>query len=411
MRNITLLTSCVTVLPLVLVILPALYQSSVAGALSLGAQIICARIPGLTAKQREMCVAYPDLMAAIGSGVAIGLAECQTQFRLHRWNCSATRRPDTFGHIVIVGSREAAFTYAITSAGVTYAITSACSRGNISNCGCEIYRPRHRQRHRSGGAGSSDPASNWRHRSSGEPSSIGGAAELEPASNWKWGGCSVDIGFAMRYARQFLDSREIEGDARSLMNLHNNKAGRKMVKTLLQTECKCHGVSGSCTMKTCWRTLPPFKVIGDALMKKYWKARGVSAITLPSPSLSSRSLKPSSSLQSLSLSSPKPVLTLALRKRSGRSTGLQRPRRAELVYLESSPNYCERDLSLGSLGTAGRHCNRTSRGMDGCDLMCCGRGYNTHQISRAWQCRCKFNWCCSVQCDTCAESVEVYTCK
>ncbi|XP_026677924.1 protein Wnt-2-like [Diaphorina citri] len=47
-----------------------------------------------------------------------------------------------------------------------------------------------------------------------------------------------------------------------------------MVKTLLQTECKCHGVSGSCTMKTCWRTLPPFKVIGDALMKKYWKARG-----------------------------------------------------------------------------------------------------------------------------------------
>uniref|UniRef100_A0A8D8Q9G2 Protein Wnt n=2 Tax=Cacopsylla melanoneura TaxID=428564 RepID=A0A8D8Q9G2_9HEMI len=386
---------------LLLVILATLYRRSLSGSLSLGASIICARIPGLSSKQREMCVAYPDLMAAIGSGVSLGLAECQTQFRLHRWNCSATRRPDTFGHVVIVGSREAAYTYAVTSAGVTYAITSACSRGNISNCGCEMYRPRMRHRGLPAHSGVVPPDE---------------AAEV-PSNNWKWGGCSVDIGFAMKYARKFLDAREIEGDARSLMNLHNNKAGRKMVKTLLQTECKCHGVSGSCTMKTCWRTLPPFKVIGDALMKKYHKARGVSAVTIPSST--SRSLKSysSPSLPSLSLSSPTPSpkttssnLQLALLKRSGRST-MQRPRRAELVYLEPSPNYCERDLNLGSLGTVGRHCNRTSRGMDGCDLMCCGRGYNTHQISRAWQCRCKFHWCCYVQCDTCSERIEVYTCK
>uniref|UniRef100_A0A8D8Z5G8 Protein Wnt n=1 Tax=Cacopsylla melanoneura TaxID=428564 RepID=A0A8D8Z5G8_9HEMI len=136
-----------------------------------------------------------------------------------------------------------------------------------------------------------------------------------------------------------------------------------------------------------------------------------------SPSPFSLSLPPPLSLPSLSLSSPTPSpkttssnLQLALLKRSGRST-MQRPRRAELVYLEPSPNYCERDLNLGSLGTVGRHCNRTSRGMDGCDLMCCGRGYNTHQISRAWQCRCKFHWCCYVQCDTCSERIEVYTCK
>lgn len=34
----------------------------------------------------------------------------------------------------------------------------------------------------------------------------------------------------------------------------------------------------------------------------------------------------------------------------------------EMVYLQSSPNYCERDISLGSLGTVGRFCNRTARG-------------------------------------------------
>jgi wnt family len=38
----------------------------------------------------------------------------------------------------------------------------------------------------------------------------------------------VDIDFGIRFARKFLDVREIEGDARSEMNLHNNQAGRKV---------------------------------------------------------------------------------------------------------------------------------------------------------------------------------------
>ncbi|KAK4883768.1 hypothetical protein RN001_000039 [Aquatica leii] len=61
------------------------------------------------------------------------------------------------------------------------------------------------------------------------------------------------------------------------------------------------------------------------------------------------------------------------------------PKRADLVFLQMSPNYCEKDLAAGSLGTVGRVCNRTSPGTDGCGLMCCGRGYNTHQYTRTWQ--------------------------
>lgn len=90
---------------------------------------------------------------------------------------------------------------------------------------------------------------------------------------------------------------------------------------------------------------------------------------------------------------------------------IQRPKRLEMVYLDASPNYCDRDLSAGSLGTIGRPCNRTARGLEGCDLLCCGRGYNTHQINRQWQCRCKFQWCCRVHCDICEERLEQYTCK
>ncbi|XP_076667313.1 protein Wnt-7b isoform X3 [Andrena cerasifolii] len=380
----------------------------VVGAVVVGAAV-CGRIPGLAKSQREQCRKAPHAMPAVGEGAELGLRECRHQFRHHRWNCSHVANDQVFGHVVVVGSREAAFTYAISSAGVTYAVTAACSRGNITACGCE---PTVRTR-----------------------------KELPP-NGWEWGGCSADVTYGMRFARRFLDAREVEGDARSLMNLHNNKAGRKIVKALLQTECKCHGVSGSCTVRTCWRTLPSFRQIGDALMKKYYRARPVIAITPPPPptmqsldTLHSTSAemvpilgndaktqgKPNEVGKSRHDRQPpkkavkprRPHLVLKRTKSSGRSAMGQKriPKRNELVFLQPSPNYCEPDLAQGSLGTQGRYCNRTSKGTDGCDLMCCGRGYNTHQFTRTWQCRCKFHWCCRVHCETCTERTEEYTCK
>ncbi|KAF4520634.1 hypothetical protein B566_EDAN007500 [Ephemera danica] len=190
------------------------------------------------------------------------------------------------------------------------------------------------------------------------------------------------------------------------------------------TECKCHGVSGSCTLKTCWKTLPPFRRIGDHLMRKYQRARAVLAVSGGGPG--KRSGPNSVSDAPVAVSSVRP-LYLSLRRpaaasptsmwprRAGhasrRSPPPRKPRRAELVFLHQSPNYCERDLARGSLGTAGRTCNRSSSGTDGCDLLCCGRGYNTHQYNRSWQCRCKFHWCCFVECATCTERTEEYTCK
>ncbi|XP_033324682.2 protein Wnt-2 isoform X7 [Megalopta genalis] len=383
-------------------------QTRVVGAVVVGAAV-CGRIPGLAKSQREQCRKAPHAMPAVGEGAELGLRECRHQFRHHRWNCSHVANDQVFGHVVVVGSREAAFTYAISSAGVTYAVTAACSRGNITACGCE---PTVRTR-----------------------------KELPP-NGWEWGGCSADVTYGMRFARRFLDAREVEGDARSLMNLHNNKAGRKIVKALLQTECKCHGVSGSCTVRTCWRTLPSFRQIGDALMKKYYRARPVVAITPPPPPtmqsldtlhLTSAEMSPILGNDAKTQGKPndvgksrhdrqppkkaikprRPHLVLKRTKSSGGSAiGQKRiPKRSELVFLQPSPNYCEPDLAQGSLGTQGRYCNRTSKGTDGCDLMCCGRGYNTHQFTRTWQCRCKFHWCCRVHCETCTERTEEYTCK
>lgn len=59
------------------------------------------------------------------------------------------------------------------------------------------------------------------------------------------------------------------------MNLHNNRAGRKLLANNLRRECKCHGVSGSCMTKTCWKAVPKLDYFASILKKKYFHASQV----------------------------------------------------------------------------------------------------------------------------------------
>ncbi|KAK9891120.1 hypothetical protein WA026_013439 [Henosepilachna vigintioctopunctata] len=74
----------------------------VVGLISIGTEIFCSRIPGLTHRQREMCKAFPDAMVAVGDGIRLATNECRYQFRHNRWNCSGIENPTSFGHVVIV---------------------------------------------------------------------------------------------------------------------------------------------------------------------------------------------------------------------------------------------------------------------------------------------------------------------
>nr|CAD7206087.1 unnamed protein product [Timema douglasi] len=40
----------------------------------------------------------------------------------------------------------------------------------------------------------------------------------------------------------------------------------------MQVRCKCHGMSGSCELKTCWKAAPDFRVVGQALKEKFRSA-------------------------------------------------------------------------------------------------------------------------------------------
>ena len=155
----------------------------------------------------------------------------------------------------------------------------------------------------------------------------------------------------------------------------------------MKKDCKCNGVSGSCTLKTCWMSLPQFRQVGDRLVQVYERAK------LVEPIRGQRTLSP---------------IFLKL-KRSANSQ--KKPPWKELVYLAKSPDYCERNSSYGSFGTRGRQCNRTGTGNDRCDHICCGRGFDTRVERVTKQCDCKFHWCCYVTCRECEAWLEYSTCK
>lgn len=154
----------------------------------------------------------------------------------------------------------------------------------------------------------------------------------------------------------------------------------------MNTTCKCHGVSGSCSTKTCWRQLAPFQTIGNKLKDKYKKSLKVVAHT--------------------NHAAPgKPQLVkIAKNSNSGTRKNYLPPRRGDLIYIDESPNFCRK--SKYSPGTYGRICTKSN-----CDVMCCGRGYNIRTTEVKRRCQCQVKWCCTVHCKQCTSLEEIYMCK
>ncbi|KAJ3654930.1 hypothetical protein Zmor_014081 [Zophobas morio] len=358
---------------------------------------------GLAKLQAKLCRSTMEAMPHVQKAATVAAETCQTVFQDRRWNCSSivtapyltpdltrvcTAMMGDSSSVTVVGqrslkkgleaeltmgipeiprlrniyketTREQAYVYAISSAALTYTMARACASGTLYHCTC-----------------ASKP---------NEP----------PNGNFQWGGCGDNIYWGVYFAKRFIDNVEklnfdktrkrrrgnfeekknlLLREEIAAVNLHNNRVGRKVVKENLRTQCKCHGVSGSCNIKTCWKGLPPLIDIGQRLLRQYTNAKEVSRSYIEG--------------------------------NFGKKTGGE-----QLLFLSKSPDYCTKDMKLGSFGTAGRKCNVTTEGPDSCRQLCCGRGYRTLVEEKIERCQCKYYNCCYVKCNICRTMTQVYECS
>ncbi|XP_052829178.1 protein Wnt-5b [Octopus bimaculoides] len=310
-----------------------------------GKQRRCSSLNFLLPRQRDLCNTEDKLLEVITKGAAIGISECQHQFRSRRWNCTTFNITNVFGEVLNIKSRETAYLYAIFSAGIMYSVSRGCSKGQLNHCGC------------------------------GQK-----LIENDNPDDFEWGGCSDNLLYGSKFSRDFVDSVERREIGMGLMNLWNNGAGRKAIKANIKKVCKCHGVSGSCSVRICWRSMDSFRSTGSYLFKRYDSASQMKF------SRKKRKLKPLRRL-------------------------LKKPSKKDLVYLKQSPDFCLTNTTYGSLGTRNRRCKRESDGLDGCVLMCCGRGFVTIPKVVTEDCHCKFYWCCFVLCKKCTQRLDMHYCN
>lgn len=154
------------------------------------------------------------------------------------------------------------------------------------------------------------------------------------------------------------------------------------VKQLVR-KCRCIGFSGSCSAQSCHYLSPELQVIAGEIRSRYNGASIQVSVTIDSNNA---------------------TLTPLI-------SNIHFNRTTDLVYTNTSPSFCNRNSTLGILGTRGRSCNSSAIATDTCNVMCCGRGHITKVITKEIEC-CRFVYCCRVECEVCrTETVYVHECN
>ena len=147
-------------------------------------------------------------------------------------------------------------------------------------------------------------------------------------------------------------------------------------------------------MKTCWKELSLFSVVGEILQEKY-----DSATKVRYDRRTGRILKTAKAVVG------------GFRRGGKRRSASNRPANGNLVYIDPSPNYCVRNNRRGTLGTVGRECKADTDGHGSCKELCCKRGFLPFQELVKERCQCKFHWCCEVRCKQCVTYKTKYICQ
>uniref|UniRef100_A0A175C1Q6 Protein Wnt n=1 Tax=Halisarca dujardinii TaxID=2583056 RepID=A0A175C1Q6_HALDU len=269
--------------------------------------------------------------------------ECQYWMAVERWNCSGIKAPLFLGQMqpfVHHLTKETAFTQALLSALSFIKVARGCTSETFTSCKC-----------------------------------MAGSSLGHLNRNEKWDLCMDNTVAANQATQRFLDEMWQDTrfpDEERLVQIHNLEAGRRavMAPENYRKECKCHGMTGDCISKTCFKKVKSPRVIAEFIKRDlYHKAEKVALLD---------------KLHGAELFTVKPIPT--------------KPSHTSLVFTEDSPNYCvSNSIEYGALNVSGRECVESQqlyhhhrKGI--CDEICCN-GHRVVVTEEEYICRCVMNDC------------------
>ena len=229
---------------------------------------------GLTTQQARLCRQNEFIAPAIKSAAEIATEACVNSMSDTLWGCNGIKSLPKEQPELAQPTQESAFLHALATGHLKNALEKFCKKGSAN---CEQFN--HEQ-----------------------------------------------------FALEFTDVAAFK-KKHFLFGIHNNKIGRQAADDAKNTICKCHGPSGSCTQKTCWKATTNTAKLTKIVKEKYDSAARIHQ----------------RQLEIL----PQGIFSSLISDR--------------LIFGKKSPNFCEI--------TRGRVCDATkSYGPGSCEELCCGRG-------------------------------------
>ncbi|XP_065893185.1 protein Wnt-4-like [Dysidea avara] len=155
--------------------------------------------------------------------------------------------------------------------------------------------------------------------------------------------CGDNSNYGINIAKEFTECVDADGCIGQAAS-HNSEVGRKLVSSTT-VECSCFGI---CALKTCHKKVPEIEEIGIKLLAQYDAAKQIKENQLMNSS--------------------------------------------NLVYCNSSPNFCKRNLTEGMYGSSGRQCWPNRVGPSSCWEMCCGGPVEQRMATEIDTSQCYFEW-------------------
>lgn len=349
---------------------------------------------------------YFEFRHIVAEGIQSALDECRHHFKWDRWNCPKKLFLDILNKNPLPANKELAYLRALISSSITLSIARSCIEGKSEDCGCVssnsnsiAYKITENYNSNSNymaiGDFRTNPTANESNFQQVIMLKTNDTDAEHVTQQFAWRGCDEALYFAFDVSKIYLDTQDSSlTESSKLLNAHNYRAGRYLIKKSAKRVCKCHGVSGSCQMASCWTAIPSVAQIGDSLRRQYGTSLKVGALSAEETDV------------------------VNLRHE------LTKINDSKLVFVDPSPDYCYENKQLGINGTLGRYCklldtadteSKTSSNraeLNSCDRLCtrCGYKIRRETITVERQCDCRFIFCCTVECKKCKVSETVYKC-